>query len=182
MNDLTIRTSKTMCTILRYQGAAGSGAPTQSGARGRANATRVPSRKRSGRTAFTLIELMVVVVIIGVMATVVTLSVTDYLVTAKQNVAKSEIATIKNALTLFFMQNDRYPSNDEGLAILKKPTAQNPHGVLSNDLNDPWGREYIYIYPGTHGPYDILTYGADGQEGGTGGNKDIFGWDLEDTQ
>ena len=65
---------------------------------------------------FTLVELMVVVVIVGVMATVVTVSVTDYLVTAKQNVARSEIATIKNALQLFFMEQDRFPTYEEGLA------------------------------------------------------------------
>lgn len=132
----------------------------------------------TGRLAFTLVELMVVVVIVGVMATVVTVSVTDYLVTAKQNVAKSEIATLKNGLSLYFMQHDRYPSNDEGLAILKKGTPQHPNGIVSNDLKDPWGHEYVYVHPGVHGAYDLLSYGADGQEGGIGGDADIVGWDL----
>jgi len=131
------------------------------------------------RNAFTLVELMVVIVIIGVMATVVTISVTDYLVTAKQNVARSEIATIKNALSLHFMQHDRYPSNDEGLALLKKSTPEHPGGILTNDLKDPWGNEYVYVYPGIHGVYDIVSYGADGQEGGTGANTDIASWELE---
>lgn len=131
------------------------------------------------RGAFTLVELMVVIVIVGVMATVVTISVTDYLVTAKQNVARGEIATIKNALSLFFMETDRYPSRDEGLAILKKPTPQHPGGILSNDLLDPWGREYIYLYPGTQGAFDVLSLGADGSEGGTGADSDITSWDLE---
>jgi len=132
------------------------------------------------RPAFTLVELMVVVVIVGVMATVVTLSVTDYLVTAKQNVARSEIATINNALKLFFMENDRYPTYDEGLAILKKKTASHPGGILSSDLQDPWKHDYIYVYPGTHGAYDLVSYGADGQQGGTGANTDITSWDLEE--
>ena len=136
--------------------------------------------KRKHAAAFTLVELMVVVVIIGVMATVVTVSVTDYLVTAKQNVAKSEIATIKNALSLFFMEHDQFPTNEEGLAILRKKTPQHANGILSSDIKDPWGTEYIYVYPGVHGTYDLLSYGADGQEGGTGANADITSWDGED--
>ena len=133
------------------------------------------------QSAFTLVELMVVVVIIGVMATVVTISVSDYLVTAKQNVAKSEIATIKNALSLYFMQYDRYPSNDEGLAILKKSTPEHPNGILTSDLNDPWNHEYVYVHPGVHGPYDLVSFGADKQEGGIGADADISSWQLDAT-
>ena len=134
---------------------------------------------RHARRAFTLVELMVVVVIIGVMATVVTLSVTDYLVTAKQNVARSEIATIKNALSIFFLENDRFPTNEEGLAVLKQKTPQHPSGILSSDLKDPWGNEYIYVYPGSYDTYDLVSYGADGQEGGTAADTDITGWENE---
>jgi general secretion pathway protein G len=133
-------------------------------------------------SAFTLIELMVVVVIIGVMATAVTLSVSDYLVTAKRNVAQSEISTIQNALTLFFMEHDRFPTDEEGLALLKKPSPQHAHGILTSDLKDPWNREYIYIYPGTHGTFDLVSFGADGQEGGMGGNQDVASWELDDAQ
>ena len=122
---------------------------------------------------------MVVIVIIGVMATVVTISVTDYLVTAKQNTARSEIATLTNALSLFFMEFDRYPTNEEGLALLKKKTPQHPNGIVTNDLRDPWNNGYIYIYPGIHGTFDIVSYGVDGQEGGTGANADISSWELE---
>lgn len=141
--------------------------------------TREERKNGERRAAFTLVELMVVVVIIGIMATVVTVSVTDYLVTAKQNVARSEIATIKNALSLYFMQHDRYPSNDEGLAILKKSTPQHPSGILSSDLRDPWNNEYVYVHPGAHGAYDLLSYGADRQEGGIGADADIVGWDID---
>lgn len=133
-------------------------------------------RKRKGRAAFTLVEIMVVVVIIGVMATVVTLSVTDYLVSAKQNVARSEIATIKDALSIFYMEHDRYPSNDEGLAVLCKATPQHPNGILTSDLEDPWGNQYIYVYPGVRGAFDLVSYGADRQEGGTGADADIGSW------
>ena len=130
------------------------------------------------RPSFSLVELMVVVVIIGVMATAVTLTVTDYLVTAKQNVSKSEIATIKSALSVFFLENDRFPNNEEGLAILKKKTPAHPSGTLTSDLNDPWGRPYIYVHPGTRDAFDLVSYGADGQEGGTGADSDIVSWDL----
>jgi general secretion pathway protein G len=128
------------------------------------------TRKRRG---FTLVELMVVVVIIGIMATTVTLQVSDYLSTAKQNVARSEIATIKNALELYFMQYDHYPSTDEGLRELTKPTPQRPNAILSSDLKDPWGHEYVYVFPGTHGPFEVMSLGADGQEGGVGPDADI---------
>lgn len=130
-------------------------------------------RWTNNHRGFTLVELMVVVVIIGVMATVVTLQVSDYLVTAKQNVAKSEIATIKSALELYYMQYDHYPTTDEGLAILSKKTPERPNGIISNDLRDPWGHEYVYVYPGVHGPFEILCLGADGKEGGAGADADI---------
>jgi len=144
--------------------------------------TFVRKKKVNAICGFTLVELMVVVVIIGVMATVVTVSVTDYLVTAKQNVARSEIATIKNALQLFFMEHDRFPTYEEGLATLKKKTAQHAGGILTSDLKDPWNHDYIYVYPGTHGAFDLISYGADGQQGGTGSNEDVVSWDIENTQ
>lgn len=139
-------------------------------------------RRYYSRRAFTLVELMVVVVIIGVLATVVTISVTDYLVSAKQNAARSEIATLKNALSLYFMEADRFPSNEEGLALLKKSTPSHPAGILRSDLEDPWGRTYIYIYPGVRGAYDLASYGADGQEGGVGADEDITSWDTEESE
>ena len=136
------------------------------------------SRNRHCVRAFTLVELMVVVVIIGIMATVVTVSVNDYLVTGKQAAARNEIAQISAALQLFYTENDRYPSNDEGLALLKKSTPAHPHGILQGDLFDPWGHDYTYLHPGVRGAFDIISYGADGQEGGTGANADIVSWDL----
>ncbi len=138
--------------------------------------------KTTKSQAFTLVELMVVVVIVGVMATVVTLTVNDYLVTAKQEVARSEVATIRNALELFYLDHDRYPNNDEGLAILKQSTSRHPSGYVTSDLDDPWRNAYIYIYPGIHSVYDIVSYGRDGQEGGLGPDADIMSWTSEQDQ
>lgn len=130
-------------------------------------------------SGFTLVELMVVVVIIGVLATVVTVSVTDYLVKGKQSAAQAEITQIGNALQLFYMEFDRYPDNDEGLAALKEKSPSHPNGILQGDLLDPWGHEYIYVHPGIHGVFDVCSYGANGQEGGTGADTDLCNWEEE---
>jgi general secretion pathway protein G len=136
---------------------------------------RILSTRGAG-SAFTLVELMVVVVILGILATVVTVSVTDYLVKGKQSAAQAEIAQISNALQLFYTEFDRYPDNDEGLNGLKQPSPTHPHGVLQGDLLDPWGHAYLYIYPGVHGVFDLCSYGANGQEGGTGPDADLCNW------
>ncbi len=120
---------------------------------------------------------MVVVVILGILATIVTVSVNDYLVKGKQTAAKAEIARISEALNLFYLDHDRYPDNDEGLAALKQTTPQHPQGILQGDLLDPWGRLYVYVYPGVHGVFDLLSLGADGQEGGTGADTDVVSWE-----
>ena len=122
---------------------------------------------------------MVVVVILGVLATVVTVSVTDYLVKGKQNAARTEIAQMSNALQLFYTEVDRYPSTEEGLALLTQPSEGHANGILQGDLMDPWGFTYIYVYPGLHGAFDVCSYGANGQEGGTGGDTDICSWTKE---
>ena len=132
------------------------------------------------RSAFTLVELMVVLVILGLLATVVTVSVKDYLVTGKQTTARSEIALISNALDLYYIEYGQYPSNDQGLAALKQSTKQHQHGILQGDLRDPWEHDYLYVYPGLHGPFDVLSFGADGFEGGEGPNTDIVSWTLEE--
>jgi general secretion pathway protein G len=143
-----------------------------------------PVRHPSGRRVlkrfgFTLVELMVVVVILGVLATVVTVSVNDYLIKGKQSAAKTEIAQISNALELFFTEFDRYPDNDEGLALLTKPSTGHPQGILKGDLLDPWGNGYLYVHPGIHGAFDVCSYGANKQPGGTGGDLDICNYDTQ---
>ena len=133
------------------------------------------------RSAFTLVEIMVVLVILGLLASIVTVSVNDYLVTGKQTTVRTEIAQISNALELYFTEQGRYPTNDEGLAVLKEKTKLHPHGILQGDLLDAWNNEYVYIYPGLHGTYDIISYGANGQEGGEGQDADIVSWETEDS-
>lgn len=130
-------------------------------------------------TAFTLIEVMVVVVILGVLATIVTVSVTDYLVKGKQTAARTEIAQIKQALQLYYSESDRYPSTDEGLVLLTKPSSAHPNGLLQGDLLDPWGHAYIYVYPGSHGSFDLCSFGANGQQGGLGADEDLCSWTQE---
>jgi general secretion pathway protein G len=123
---------------------------------------------------------MVVVVILGILATTVTISVRDYLVTGKQSAAKQEIAQIVSALELFYLENDRYPTNQEGLAILLQKTEKHPDGLLrGGDLKDPWGHPYQYVHPGLHGTFDVVCYGADGREGGTGADSDLSSWDMK---
>ena len=143
------------------------------------NSTRI---YRAGifRRGLTLVEIMVVVVILGILATTVTISVRDYLVSGKRNAAKQEISQISAALELFFVENDRYPTNQEGLALLMEKTDKHPDGLLrGGDLKDPWGYPYEYVYPGLHGTYDLVCYGADGLEGGDGANADLNGWDMQ---
>lgn len=137
------------------------------------------ARRRAG---FTLVEVMVVLVIIGVMATVVTISVGDYLVKGKQTAARTEIAQISNALELYHVEYGSYPSNDEGLAKLQQKSPEHPHGILQGDLLDPWNGPYAYLYPGIQGKFDIICYGADGQEGGEGPDADLTNWNLSGSE
>jgi general secretion pathway protein G len=134
--------------------------------------------RRRKAWGFSLVELMVVVLIMGLLATVVTVSVRDYLSKGKQTTARTEISQIGSALELFHAEYGHYPSNEEGLAKLQERSTEHPTGILQGDLLDPWNRPYIYIQPGLHGPYDILCYGGDGQEGGEGDDADIVSWNL----
>ena len=132
------------------------------------------------RGAFTLVELMVVVVIIGLLAGVVTFSVRSYLVASKQNLAKMEIAKICQALETYYTANDRHPSNEEGLAALTEPSRQFPDGLLNRVPKDPWGHGYQYNSPGRTGAFEVVCYGADGREGGEGADRDISSADLDE--
>ena|SRR6184192_254843 len=127
------------------------------------------------RRAFSLIEIMIVVVIIGLLAGVVTYSTATYLDKAKRTRARSDIASLAGAVDQFYGENSRYPSNQDGLKVLA------PQFVKAVP-NDPWGRAYIYVSPGRAGPYDIISYGADGREGGTGADADITNANLDVAQ
>jgi len=129
--------------------------------------------RRHTRGGFSLVEVMVVIVIIGLLASVVTLNVRGYLNKAKQNMARQEIATVVQALETFYAACSRYPTNEEGLAILTRPSEKLPESLLKAVPVDPWRRPYQYNSPGSAGPYEVICYGADGREGGDGVNADV---------
>jgi general secretion pathway protein G len=135
---------------------------------------------------FTLIEIMVVVVIIGLLAAVILPNVFGNVERAQINRTKSDIQAIETALTMFKLDNYKYPGTDVGLSALTQrpndPTIRNwrEGGYLKRVSNDPWGNPYQYVFPGTRGQeYDLYSFGADGQEGGEGANADIGNWNLE---
>ena len=138
---------------------------------------------RRRQTGFTLIEIMVVVVILGILAAMVAPKILSRPDQAKVTVARSDIETIAQALELYRLDNGLYPNLDQGLdALATKPTAApeprnwNPEGYLKKTPQDPWGNPYMYLQPGTHGKYDLYSLGADGREGGEGLDADIGNW------
>jgi len=133
-----------------------------------------PNRLRG----FTLVELMVVLVILSLLSGVVTFSIQTYLIKSKQNIAKLEIGKMIQALDSFYVSIGRYPSNEEGISILAAKTDDAPQGLLTFVPSDPWGHQYEYRSPGAEDPYEIICFGADKREGGTGGDKDITSMDL----
>ena len=132
---------------------------------------------------FSLIEIMVVVVILGILASIVVPKIMNRPDEARMVKAKQDILSIQNALDLYKLDNGVYPSTDQGLnALVAKPTTspvpQDWKTYLQSLPKDPWGRDYLYLNPGEHGEVDIFTYGADGQPGGTGVNAEIGNWDA----
>jgi general secretion pathway protein G len=125
------------------------------------------------RYAFTLVELMVVLVILALLSGVVSFSVRGYLIKSKQNIAKVEISKMMQALDTFYTTFDRYPNNEEGLNILAARTEDFPEGILSLVPKDPWNHPYEYRNPGANAPYEIVCYGADHRNGGEGADRDI---------
>jgi general secretion pathway protein G len=130
---------------------------------------------------FTLIELMVVLVIIGVLAALIVPNVLERTDDARATAARTDINNLIQALKLYKLDNQRFPSAEQGLeALVKKPSAGNVPGnwrpYLDKLPNDPWGKPYQYLYPGVKGEIDIFSLGADGQAGGDGKNADIGSW------
>ena len=142
-----------------------------------AGQTRAGQRQRG----FTLIELMVVLVIIGVLAALVVPNVLDRADDARVTAARTDVNNLMQALKLYRLDNQRYPSAEQGLqALVARPTAApapiNWKPYLDKLPNDPWGRPYQYLSPGIKGEVDVLSLGADGQSGGEGRNADIGSW------
>ncbi|MHB8455417.1 MAG: type II secretion system major pseudopilin GspG [Acidiferrobacterales bacterium] len=135
---------------------------------------------------FTLIEVLVVIVILGILAAIIVPRIMDRPDQARVVAAKNDIRAIVSALNLYRLDNGTYPSTDQGLAALvQKPTTGNipgnwkAGGYLDHMPKDPWGHDYQYLNPGVHGEIDVFTYGADGQPGGDGYNADIGNWNLD---
>ncbi|MCC7311020.1 MAG: type II secretion system major pseudopilin GspG [Sulfuritalea sp.] len=140
--------------------------------------------KRFSR-GFTLIELMVVLVILGVLAALIAPKLMDRPDEARKIAAKQDIATLVQALKFYRLDNLRYPTTEQTLqALVAKPTLspvpQNwkAGGYLERLPNDPWGHPYLYLSPGRNGEIDVLSLGADGQPGGEGNDADIGNWML----
>jgi general secretion pathway protein G len=133
---------------------------------------------------FTLIEIMVVVVILGILAALVAPNVIRRIDDAQIAKAKQDIRNYETGLNLFRMDNFKYPNTEQGLqSLVTKPgdtTIRNwrEGGYVQGMRKDPWGFDYHYDNPGTHGEYDLYTLGADGQEGGEGINADIGNWNI----
>lgn len=138
--------------------------------------------RRARQEGFSLIEIMVVVVIIGILAALIVPRLMDRPDQARVVAARQDIAALMQALKLFKLDNGRYPSAEQGLQALVKP----PQGsgampvapYLDRLPNDPWGHPYQYQIPGTHGDIDVFSLGADSKPGGDAGNADIGSWQL----
>jgi len=136
---------------------------------------------RKQMAGMTLIEILVVLVLIGVVLGIVGGNFIGRGEKAKADAAKIEIGQIGQTLDLFKLEVGRYPTSQEGLqALISAPPGVNnwngPYWKKNEIPKDPWGNEYKYATPGQHGAYDLLSYGADGKEGGEGPNKDITNW------
>ncbi|MBN2256169.1 MAG: type II secretion system major pseudopilin GspG [Deltaproteobacteria bacterium] len=145
-------------------------------------------KKKRNNRGFTLIELMVVIVILGILAGLIVPRIMSRPEEAKQAKARIQIESLETALKLYKLDNGNYPTTEQGLeALVEAPTV----GTLAKKWReggylekgkvpkDPWGNDYVYLSPGSHGDCDIISYGADGEQGGDGKNKDISNQDIE---
>jgi general secretion pathway protein G len=146
----------------------------------------MPALARRAHQGFTLIEIMVVVVILGILATLVAPAILGKVDEARVAKAQQDIRALETALDLYRLDNYKYPTTDQGLqALVTKPddpAVKNwkSGGYIKQLMKDPWGNEYLYLEPGTHGlAFDLWTLGADGQEGGEEAAADVGNWTLK---
>lgn len=149
------------------------------------NSASSPSAKYRRASGFTLIEIMVVIVILGVLGALVIPNIIGRTGEARVTAAKSDMRAIANALDLYKLDNFNYPSTDQGLQALVTqpggfPEAKNwnPDGYLKKLPKDPWGNDYQYISPGRNGKYDLFSLGSDGRPGGEKEAADLNNWEL----
>ncbi len=139
----------------------------------------------AGQRAFTLIEIMVVVIIIGILAAIVAPNVIGRVDDAQITKARAEISNIENAMKFYRLDNFTYPSSNQGVeALVSKPADPSiknwkTGGYLDRVPKDPWGNAYLYLNPGNHREFDVYTLGRDGRPGGEGIDADIGNWDLD---
>lgn len=134
---------------------------------------------------FTLIEIMIVVVILGILASIVVPNIMGSPDEARIVKVKQDLRVLEGALNLYKLDNFAYPSTDQGLeALVKKPLGQpeaknwKKNGYIKKLPKDPWGNDYLYLSPGSHGDFDLFSYGSDGRKGGTDSASDIGNWEL----
>jgi len=147
--------------------------------------TQLARVQRTRHRGFTLIEIMVVVVIMGILAALVVPKLMGRTDDARIIAARQDIATLMQGLKLYKLDNQRYPTTEQGLQSLiarpvngPTPTNWKTGGYLERLPKDPWGNAYQYLSPGVRGDVDIFSYGADGQPGGTGNDADIGSWAI----
>jgi len=149
---------------------------------------KYPTLRTTGHLGFTLIELMVVIVILGILAGLIVPRIMGRPEEAKQLKAKIQIESLETALKLYKLDNGTYPSTEQGLIALIESSEVEPlpnkwraGGYLEKGRlpKDPWGNDFIYLSPGVHDDYDLISYGADGVPDGEGKNKDINSWEIE---
>jgi general secretion pathway protein G len=149
-----------------------------------------PERAREEEKGFTLIEILIVITILGILASLIAVRLMDRPGEARAMKAQLDIQTLENALKLYKLDNAIYPSTDQGLlALVEKPAVGRvperwrEGGYLEKGVvpEDPWGYDYLYLSPGVHNPdFDIWSYGADGEEGGEGEDADVTNWILRE--
>lgn len=148
--------------------------------------TNVSMKDAVRKAGFSLVEVMIVVVILAILATLLGPRLMGRTEDAKRAAAKAQIRNIESALQLYKLDNGVYPSTDQGLKALVEKPASGPvptnwkaGGYLAKLPSDPWGHTYTYTHPGTQGEFDLISFGADGAPGGDGKNADVANWNLE---